>query len=140
MASFNKINSFAFNLGAGRHVFGTNVHNVVLSTTSPGNNNNVIGDITQITAASGYSANGANAALAIAQAVNVANITGTNVVFTASGNNLGNATSNVRYATLFNTISPYNLVGWWDYGSAITVADTETFTIAWGATVMTITI
>jgi len=140
MAAFNKINMFAYNLGIGHHIFGTNVHNVALSTASPGNNNSVITDITQITAAAGYSANGANAALAIAQAVNVANITGTNVVFTASGNNMGNAQNNVRYATLFNTVSPFNLIGWWDYGSAITVADTETFTVAWGATVLTITI
>lgn len=145
MAAFNRINSFAYDLSIGRHNFASGAgYNVVLSTAAANNgaNSTVITNVTQITAASGYTANGNNVAIASTQGAsngNNTNITGANAVWTASGNNLGNATSNVEFATLFNTASPFSLVGYWDYGSAITVANTETFTVAWGANIYQIT-
>jgi hypothetical protein len=55
-------------------------------------------------------------------------VQGTQVVFTASGGSIGP----FRYAILYNdtATSPADaLIGWWDYGSSITLADTETFTV-----------
>jgi hypothetical protein len=55
------------------------------------------------------------------------------VVFTAAGGSIGP----FRYAVLYNDTptSPADpLIGWWDYGSSITLADTETFTVDFDGT------
>ena len=54
-------------------------------------------------------------------------VTGVDVVITATG-----SVGPFRYVVLQNTTpsTPLDpLIGWWDYGSAITLANTETFTI-----------
>jgi len=52
------------------------------------------------------------------------------VVFTASG-----AVGPFRYATLYNdTAASKNLVQFWDYGSAVTLAAGETFTVRFNNT------
>jgi hypothetical protein len=68
----------------------------------------------------------------------VGTLTGVDVVVTASGGTVGP----FRYVVLYNDTptSPADpLVGWWDYGSAITLADTETFTVDFGASILTVT-
>lgn len=53
-------------------------------------------------------------------------LTGTKVVITASGGSI----AAFRYVVLFNqTATNDPLIGWWDYGSALTLLDGETFTI-----------
>jgi hypothetical protein len=55
------------------------------------------------------------------------------VVFTASGGSIGP----FRYAVLYDDTptSPADpLVSWWDYGSSITLASGETFTVDFDAT------
>ena len=40
-----------------------------------------------------------------------------------------------RYVVLFNdTATNDELIGWWDYGSAVSLANTETFTVDFDAT------
>jgi hypothetical protein len=44
-----------------------------------------------------------------------------------------------QYAVLYNdTAASDPLIGWWDYGSAVTLANGETFTIDFSASILTI--
>jgi hypothetical protein len=44
-----------------------------------------------------------------------------------------------RYVALYNdTATNDDLIGYWDYGSSITLANGETFTVNFGASVLTI--
>lgn len=59
------------------------------------------------------------------------------MTITASGGTVGP----FRYVVLYNDTpaSPADpLIAWWDYGSALTLNDTETFTIDFGASIFTL--
>ena len=59
------------------------------------------------------------------------------VVWTATG-----TMGPFRYVVLHNdsATSPLNaLIGWWDHGSSVTLENTDTFTVDFGATTITIT-
>jgi hypothetical protein len=116
---------------------GRKVHNlnsdslkIMLTNTVPVNTNTVDGNLTEISAGNGYTAGGtAVGSTAYSQSSGTASLTGSNVVFTASGGSIGP----FRYAVLYNvtagSASNRPLIGWWDYGSSITLATGETFTV-----------
>ena len=132
MAAFNKFNCFVQDVGRGVHNLNSDTLKVVLSNTAPGAANAVLTDITEIAAGNGYAAGGTAAASNVyGQSAGTAKLTAGNVVFTASGGAIGP----FRYAVLYNaTAAGHNLIGWWDYGSALTLADTETFTVSFDPT------
>ena len=127
MAAFNKFNDFAEQDAKGVHDFGTHTYKISLTNTAPAATMAALSEITQITAANGYTAGGtAIGSMAVSETGGVATISGNSVTFTAAGGAIGP----FRYAVLYNdtATSPADaLVGWHDYGSAITLADTETF-------------
>ena len=88
-------------------------------------------DITDIAAGSGYAAGGQQSAqVSSAQTGGVYKLVLTDVVFTASG-----VIGPFRYVVLYNnTATNKELIGWWDYGSSITLASGETFTVDFDAT------
>lgn len=132
MATFVKHNKFVENLG--RKVFNlhTDVLKVALSDTAiTASTVNQLSDITQITAASGYTIGGNAAATpAYSQTSGTAKLTATDVVFTATG-----AMGPFRYAVLYDdTATNKETIGHWDYGSSITLASGDTFTVDFDAT------
>lgn len=133
MAAFNKFNQFVEDLAHAVHDLKTGtsqVLKVMLTNTAPVATNALLSDITEITAQNGYSAGGTTVGtITGAQASGTFKLTGgTDPVFTASGGSFGP----FRYAVLYNatpTTPLKPLIGWWDYGSSISVNTGETFTV-----------
>jgi len=134
VATFNKFQDFSEQLTKGTQNFGTDTYKVALSNTLPVNTNTVLADITQISSGTGYTSGGTATTVTVSESSGTTTVSGTQVVFTASGGSMGP----FRYVVLYNdtTSSPNKpLVGWWDYGSpGVTLADTETFTVKFSNT------
>jgi hypothetical protein len=131
MATYNKFNQFTKDLIDGKHNFGSNTFKVMLSNVAPTSANQVKADITEITVGSGYVAGGTATAITDTISSGVAKVTGSDVVFTSTG-----TIGPFQYAVLYNDTqaSPSKpLVAWWDYGSAISLANTETLTVSFDA-------
>lgn len=138
MATYNKFQRFPEDLAEKIHNLGSDSLKVLLTNVAPVATNDVKGNLTEISAGNGYSAGGT--APAISSSVET---TGTyklvlaDVVFTASGGTIGP----FRYVTLYNDTPTANSQGanadpniaWWDYGSSITLASGETFTVDFDA-------
>ena len=132
MASFNKFNALTEDLAEKIHNLGSDTLKVMLTNTAPSATNAVKADITEISAGNGYTAGGtAVTVTASSQTGGTYKLVGNDVVFTASGGSIGP----LRYAVLYNsTPAAGNLIGWWDYGSALTLADGSTLTVDFSAT------
>lgn len=135
MAAYNKFQQFVEDVAEKVHNLGADTLKVMLSNTAPVATNSVKANITEIAAGNGYTAGGTQAAISTS-----AHTTGTyklvlaDVVFTAAGGTIGP----FRYPVLYNDTpaSPLDpLIAWHDYGSSITLQDTETFT--WDANAST---
>lgn len=133
MAAYNKFNITVKDLAEKKHDFSSDNLKIMLSNTVPVATNAVFGDLTEISAGNGYTAGGAQATLSSsAQSSGLYTLKLNNVVFTASG-----AVGPFRYAVLYNSTqtSPNKpLIGWWDYGSAVTLASGDTFTVSFDGT------
>ncbi len=128
MAAFQKFYVFTDDLTAAKHDFTSHVFKVMLTNVAPTSTNSIKADLTDITAQNGYSAGGTATTISRTNVAGAESIKGTNVVFTASGGSFGP----FRYATLYNdtqTTPAKPLVGWWDYGSSISLNTGETFTL-----------
>ncbi len=137
--AFNKFDVFVTDLAAGVHANAlnadTDVLKVALTNTLPVATNTILANITQISGAGGYAA--ADAANVAVTATGTITLDGTDVVFTATGA----AFDTFRYAVLFNDTptSPADpLIGWFDNGSAVDLADGQSFTVQWGANILTV--
>ena len=140
MASFNKFQQFAYDLCEKVHNLNADGINVALSNTAPvAASNKVFADITEITAHNGYSAGGASVTPSGGTASGTFTLTGTAVTWTASGGTIGP----FEYIVLYNTSTSPNtkpLIGWWDYGSALTLNAGDSFTVQFNGSATTGTI
>lgn len=128
MASFNKFNQFSTDLSTAKHNLGSDALYCGLTNTLPVATNAVWADITEIAAGNGYTAGGSTTGNTAAGASGTYTVTGTNITWTASGG----AISTFRYVVLYNhtQTSPLKpLVGWWDYGSALTLNSGDSLTV-----------
>lgn len=139
MAAFNKFQDFVEQLGKGVHQLHAAGHTlkVMLTNVAPVATNTVKADLTEIGAGNGYTAGGEDSQNDYTEASGTGTCTGVDIVWTAAGGTIGP----FRYAVLYNDTptSPADpLVGWWDYGSAITLQIGETFTVDFGPSMFTI--
>lgn len=138
VASFVKFHAFVQDLGRKVHNLNSDTLKIALSNTAPtASTNAVLADITQISGGNGYTTGGTTvASTAYSQTGGTGSLTGTDVVFTASGGSMAAA----RYAVLYNdTSASDSLIGYWDYGSSVTLATGETLTVDFGSTIIDIT-
>lgn len=132
MATFNKVNQFTKDLIDGVHQFGAHTFKVALTNTAPTSSSATLSTITQISNGNGYTTGGSATTMSTSTSTGTAKATGTDVVFTASG-----AVGPFQYAVLYNDTptSPADpVVGYWNYGSAVTLASGDTFTVDFDAT------
>jgi hypothetical protein len=132
MASFNKFNAFVADVANKVHNLGSDTLKIMLSNTAPTAGNAVKTDITEIAAGSGYSAGGGAATLvSSSQASGTYVLKLNNVTFTAAGGTIGP----FRYCVLYNsTAASGNLVGWYDYGTALSITSGNSFQVQFDGT------
>ena len=139
MASFNKFNSFTEAIAEKKHDLGADTLKVALSNTLPVASNTVLANITQISGTNGYTTGGTQATISSsAQTSGTYKLVLADVTFTASGGSIGP----FQYAVLYNdTATNDELIGWYDYGSALTITNGNAFVVDFDASsgVLTIT-
>jgi hypothetical protein len=128
MASYNKFNSFVQDLATKVHNLNSDTLKVLLTNTAPVATNTIKSNLTEISAGNGYSAGGSVAAFVSGNdASGTYKLILSAVTFTASGGSIGP----FEYAVLYNsTAASGNLIGWWDYGTAITLTNGNSFTVS----------
>lgn len=140
MATFNKLNGFVEHKNHGVHNLSTGQLVVALSNTAPGSESTpptgaasacVLANVTQVSYTNCSSRNITTSSSG--QTSGTYKLVLADLVLTASGGSVGP----FRYVYVFNDTptSPADpLVGYYDYGSSITLADTETFTVDFDGT------
>ena len=138
MATFNKLNGFVEHLAEKVHNLGADTLTVALSNTAPGSETTpptgattacILANVTQISYTNCSSR--AITTSASAQSSGTYKLTLTDLVLTASGGTVGP----FRYVYIYNdTATNDELIGYYDYGSSITLNSGETFTIDFDGT------
>jgi hypothetical protein len=137
MATFNKFNLFTQDLTEGVYNFksGGQTFAVMLTNTLPVATNHLYGDVSagELTTTGGYTVGGITSAMSDSTASGVEKVLATNVTWTGSGAGMGP----FRYVIIYDqtpTTPLKPLVAWYDYGSSISLALADTFTVAFDAT------
>lgn len=133
MASFNKFDAFVEALAEKVHDLGTDTLKVYLTNDTPSASADAVkADLAEISAGNGYTAGGNTATTSSSSQTGglYKLVLADPASWTASGGSIGP----FRYAVLYNsTTASGNLIGYWDYGSSITLASGDTFTVDFDA-------
>jgi hypothetical protein len=133
MATFTKLNGFVEHLAEKVHNLGSDQLAVALSNTAPGSEGTpptgstaacILANVTQV-AYTNLSTRNITTSTS-AQTAGTYKLVLTDLVLTSSGGTTGP----FRYVYIYNdTATSDHLIGYYDYGSSITLADTDTLTI-----------
>ena len=140
MATPVKFEKASEDIAKGVHQFHAAGHTlkVYLSNTAPNASTHTVkADLAEISGGNGYTAGGHDTQNDVSRSGVTTSITGTDIVITATGGTIGP----FRYAVLYNDTptSPADpLIQYWDYGSALTLNDGESFTVDIGTSLFTI--
>jgi len=127
MATFNKVNSFVEALAEKVHNLGADTLTVALTNTAHTSTWTQLSQLTQVS----YTNLSARAitTTSSAQTTGTYKLVLTDLVLTASG-----AVGPFQYIYIYNdTATNDELIGYYDYGSAVTMANGDTFTIDFDA-------
>jgi hypothetical protein len=124
MATFNKFDSFVEAVAEGTHNLGSNQLTIALTNTAPVAGNSVLANITEITYTN----------------LSTRNLTTTSssqtgglyrlIVADTTLTSTGGSTGPFRYVVVYNsTAAGGPLIGWFDYGSSITLLSGESLTV-----------
>jgi len=134
MASFTKYNTFIDELSKGGHNLQTAVFKAALTNTAPTAATDTVWNTTVApapAAANGYTAGGNTLTTSSASTSSgTFKLVLADSTFTASGGQIGP----FRYVILYNSSASNKVVGYYDYGSSVTLNDTETFTVDFDGT------
>jgi hypothetical protein len=131
MAIFNKFQCFVLDVASAKHQMQTgtaHVYKIYLTNTAPNAaTNTVYNTPADLSTANGYTAGGISVGtITGSQASGTFKfVGGTDPQWTASGGSIGP----FQYAVLYNTNGTQPLIGWWDYGAAVTLTNGNTFTV-----------
>ena len=136
MAAYNKFNCFVEDVAEGVHNLATGALTVALTAAAnaPVATNTVLANLTQVS----YT-NLSSRVISVAsssQASGTYSLVPNDLVLTASG-----AVATFRYVVVYNDTptSPADpLICWYDHGSDVTLANGETYTIDFGASLFTL--
>lgn len=132
MATYNKFQQFAEDLCLGVHNLHTGLVKAYLSNATPSASADAVKtDLAEISSFSGYTAGGHDTQNTISETGGTATMNAVDIVITA-----GASGGPFQYVAIYNDTptSPADpLIAWWDYGSAISLANGETFTIDFGS-------
>jgi hypothetical protein len=124
MASFNKFQPFVEQLAEKVHNLGSDQIVVALTNTAPNATDATLSQITEISYTNCSSRNVTTTSSA--QTTGTYKLVLADLVLTASGGSVGP----FRYVVLYNdTAASDQLIGYYDYGSALTLLDGDTLTI-----------
>lgn len=125
MAAYNKFEIFVEDLAEGIHDLDTDQLTIALSNTTPLATNNLLADITEI-AYTNLSARNITLTSSV-HTTGTYKIILADLVLTATG-----AVATFQYVVVYNdgtALKVNPLIAWYDHGSAVTLANGETFTI-----------
>jgi hypothetical protein len=131
VSTYNKFQAWAETMPEGANL-ATDQFTLALSNVAPIAINSVLADITEI-AYTNLSARNFTTASS-SQTGGTYALVLNDLVVTASG-----PVATFRYAVIYDdTVAGDPLVGWWDYGSSITMANAETFTVDFTGAALTL--
>jgi len=138
MAAFNKFDQFVEDIAKGVHNLATGQLKVALTNTAPVAGNSVYADLTSPLPTTNLSGGTPfNVTTTSAEQVSgTLSLVLVDLTLTATG-----SVGPFRYVVLYNDTptSPADpLIGWYDYGSSVTMSNTETFLIDFAATTLTL--
>jgi hypothetical protein len=129
VAAFTKYNFFVDEIAIGGHQLKTAVFKCALTNTAPTPLTDTVWNTTVYpapAAVGGYTAGGNTLTTSSATtSAYIFKLVIADSVFTATAAGIGP----FRYSIIYNSSATNKVVGFYDYGSSITLADTETFTV-----------
>ena len=124
MATFNKFDSFVEAVAEGTHNLGSNQLTIALSNVAPVAGNSVLANITEITYTNLSTRN--LTTTSSAQSGGLYKLVVADTTLTSTGGSTGP----FRYVVVYNsTAAGGPLIGWFDYGSSITLLSGESLTV-----------
>ena len=138
MVAYNKFENFTQDLADGVHDFNTDQVEIYYTAAVPSASLDAVkADLAEIATGNGYTGP-VDTTNTRSRTGGVTSVVGVDTTVTAAGG----AITSFRYIVLQNTTpaSPLDpLIGWWDHGSTITLADGESHTTNFGTEMFTIT-